>query len=222
MGKKPWRNKTLWSILGASVAVILLWNTPFLYPLKVLVVFFHEISHGLVALIGGANNVTITLSPNEGGRAWADGGSHFLMANAGYIGSLAWGSGLVLCSAYTKRDSLVTFVLGLILAYVTIRYVRNGFGFGFGLASSAALLAAGKYLSHQANDILLKIIGTTSMGYAVLDVWSDVMIRSCLSDATILARMTGIPAVAWGSLWIVLSLAGIYGTLVTAARIDRA
>jgi len=222
MLKKAWKNKPLWSIFGSFVVAMLLWNTPVIYPLKVLVVFFHEISHGLVALLGGATDITITLSANEGGRAWAKGGSYFLMANAGYLGSLLWGSALVLSSSYTKRDRFLTSILGLVLAYVTLRYVRNGFGFGFGLASSAGLLAAGKYLPNEANDFLLKVIGTTSMGYAVLDVWSDIMIRSCQSDATILANMTGIPPVVWGGLWIVLSLAGIYGTLVLASRIHRA
>ena len=206
----------------AFLAAMLLWNTTFIYPLKILVVFFHEISHGLVALLGGATDITITLSPNQGGEAWAKGGSHFLMANAGYLGSLFWGSALVLCAAYTKRDRVVTSILGLVLAYITLRYVRNGFGFGFGLAAALSLLAAGRWLSHVVNDFLLKFIGTTSMGYAILDVWSDVMTRSVKSDATILAEMTGVPPMVWGGLWIVVSLVGIYATLVAAAKAERA
>jgi hypothetical protein len=221
MPKKRWGNKTLWSVLGAFAVATLLWNTPVIYPLKILVVFFHEISHVAVGLLAGATEVKITLSVNEGGRAWANAGSQFLMANAGYLGSMLWGGGIVLAAAYTDRDRFVTSLLGLVLGYVTVRYVRNSFGFGFGLAAAASLLAAGKWLPDEANDFLLKVIGTTSMGYAVLDVYSDVISRSCVSDATILANMTGVPRLVWGGLWIVLSLAGIYGTLVLAARAER-
>ena len=36
-----------------------LWNTPFVYPLKIIVVLLHEISHGLVAVMtgGGAHGI---------------------------------------------------------------------------------------------------------------------------------------------------------------------
>jgi hypothetical protein len=206
------------SVLGAFALATLLWSTPVIYPLKILVVFFHEISHAAVGILGGATAIRITLHPDEGGRAWASGGSAFLMANAGYLGSLIWGSALVLVAAHSRRDRIVIAILGIVLGAITIAYVRNLFGVAFGLAASAALVAAGRWLADWANDFLLKLIGTTSMGYAVLDIWSDVISRSHRSDATILAAMTGIPALVWGGLWIALSIAGICATLVLAAR----
>jgi len=40
-------------IILIFVAVTLLWNTPVVYPLKIFVVFMHEISHGIAAMATG-------------------------------------------------------------------------------------------------------------------------------------------------------------------------
>jgi len=214
-------NKTLWSLIGAFALITVLWNTPVLLPLKILVVFFHEISHGLAAILTGGEVDRITVEMNQGGLAWTRGGSYFITVNAGYLGSFLWGSGLILAASWTDRDRIITALLGFILAAVTVLYVRNATGFAFGLATAAALLAAAKYLSDTLNDILLKVIGITSCGYAILDVWSDVITRSCWSDARILAKMTHIPAAFWGVLWIALSIVGMYYTLKLAVKAER-
>jgi Zn-dependent membrane protease YugP len=50
-------------------------------------------------------------------------------------------------------------------------------------------------------------LGLTSVGYAILDIKSDIIDRPELqSDARMLAEMTGIPTVVWGVLWIGLAL----------------
>ncbi|PCJ31241.1 MAG: hypothetical protein COA99_17410, partial [Moraxellaceae bacterium] len=41
--------KQLFILLAVITAVFFLWPTPFLYPLKILIVFFHESSHALMA-----------------------------------------------------------------------------------------------------------------------------------------------------------------------------
>jgi hypothetical protein len=46
-----------------------------------------------------------------------------------------------------------------------------------------------------------------SVLYAPADIASDVILRhSSASDAAALARLTGIPALAWGVAWIAVSL----------------
>ena len=210
----------MWTLAGTFVLVALLWNTPVMWPLRILVVFFHEISHGLAAILTGGSIARITFESNEGGRAWLAGGNGFLAANAGYLGSFLWGSALILASAHTRRDRVVTLLLAAVLGVITILYVRNPFGFVFGLAAAAGLYQAAKRLSDERNDLLLKIIGVTSCGYAILDIWSDVMISSCWSDARILAERTMIPATVWGAFWIGLTLAGTYWTLRLAARAE--
>ncbi|MFH1724781.1 MAG: M50 family metallopeptidase [Elusimicrobiota bacterium] len=214
-------NKTVLALLGVFVLVTVLWNTPVMLPLKILVVFFHEISHGFAAVLTGGEIDRLSVEMNQSGMAWTRGGIRFVIVSAGYLGSFLWGSALILGSAYTKRDRLITGALGLILVYVTIFYVRNLTGVLFGLATAAALLAAARWLSDPANDFLLKVVGVSSCGYAILDVYSDVVAGSCWSDARMLAVMTFIPAVVWGVLWIGLSLVGLYYTLLWAARAEE-
>ena len=71
--------------------VLLLWNTWIVYPLRLLVVFFHELSHGLAAIVTGGRVIEIQLDPREGGLAVTQGGSPLLIASAGYLGSLIIG-----------------------------------------------------------------------------------------------------------------------------------
>jgi len=42
-------------LLITLVAILFLWNTWVVYPLKILVVFFHELSHGLMAVVTGGS-----------------------------------------------------------------------------------------------------------------------------------------------------------------------
>lgn len=216
---KRWGGKNIWSLFGCFVLIALLWNTRILLPLKILIVFFHEISHGLAAIATGGSLERITFAANQGGLALTRGGSRFLTLNAGYLGSLLFGSALIIGSSWARRDKLLTGALGLLLGLVTALYVRNIFGFVFGAAATAALLASARWLHDDVNDFILKLIGVTSCGYAVLDIWSDVMVRSCRSDARMLAELTLIPAAVWGVLWIALSLLAIYQTLRVAKNV---
>lgn len=211
-----------WSMAAAMAAVFLLWNTPVLAPLKILVVFFHEIGHGIGAVLTGGHILSLKVWMNESGRACSYGGSRFIMLNAGYLGSFVIGSLLILVAAFFRRDRILSALLGAALGVITLLYVRNLTGFIFGLAVAAGFIAAAKYLSHASNDFLFKVVGVTSCCYAVLDIWSDVFVwSSCRSDAVALSRMTYVPSYIWGALWIALSLTGTWYTLKLAARLDK-
>jgi hypothetical protein len=217
-----WPGRQTWTLLGVFVVVALLWSTPVLLPLKILVVFFHEASHGLSCMATGGSVDKLVFGADQGGLAFTQGGSRFVIVNAGYLGSFVWGSALILGSAWTRRDHYITGALGVCLGLLSVLYVRNLFGLFFGLAAAGGLIVAARRLSDQANDFLLKVIGVTSCGYAILDIWDDVMARSCcMSDASALARMTFIPAKVWGAVWIALTLVGMYYTLEWAAKADK-
>ena len=61
---------------------------------------------------------------------------------------------------------------------------------------------------------MLLVLGLTSALYALLDIRSDVLARPHLeSDAVLLARFTGVPAVVWGVLWIGVALVACWYAL---------
>lgn len=215
------RAGSLGGILVAVAVSTVLWDTWLVWPLKILTVYFHEISHNLAALLTGGSMGRIALESTEGGRAWPSGGSRFLVLNAGYVGSMLWGSGLILAAARTERDRQITALLAAFLAGMTLLYVRSPFGFVFGLGAAAGLAWASRRLPDAANDALLKVVGATSCLYVIPDIWSDVVMRSCNSDAKMLASEYFGPRLMWGGLWIAASLGVLWATLKAAARAER-
>ncbi|HVY61133.1 MAG TPA: M50 family metallopeptidase [Planctomycetota bacterium] len=211
---------TFLTLVAIFIAVCFFWNTPVVYPLKVLVVFLHEISHGVAAVLTGGSIGHIQVNANEGGECRAS-GIRFVTLSAGYLGSMLAGATLIVLASRTRLDRAICALLGGFLLLMTLLYVdraENGFGWGFGLAAGTALIVAARALPERFADLALKTIGLTSCMYAILDIKSDVIDRRGIgSDADMLADLTHVPALIWGLLWIALALAVAFIALVLAA-----
>ncbi len=194
---------------GLAVAVYAFWSTVFVWPLRVFVVLLHEVSHGLAAIATGGRIVSIELSPLEGGLCTTAGGWPFVISSAGYLGSALFGA-LFLVLGFRARPSahrLLAGFLGAALVALSLLYVRSAFGFFYGLVAGALLLGVARWLPEGASSFVLRLLGVTSLLYAPWDIVSDLILRSVpSSDASALARMTGIPALAWGLLWLATSI----------------
>jgi hypothetical protein len=189
--------------LGIAAAALVLWDSFVVYPFRIFVVFLHEISHGLAAVLTGGAIESIGLSVDESGVCRTRGGWPFLILNAGYLGSLFWGATFLVLGERRTRSRTVVAVIGVFTLVVTLFYVRTLFGFAYGLAAGAALVAVAARLRPAVSEVLLAAIGATSALYAVWDIASDVLFRhSHESDAAALAQLTGIPAIVWGVVWI--------------------
>ncbi len=199
------------AVMAATVAaVVLLWDTPVVYPLKLLVVFLHEISHGLAAVLTGGRIIEIQLQTGEAGHTATAGGNAFAIYSAGYVGSLLFGALLLVWAARTNAERFGSAALGALLFVVTIRFVPmadNWFGKVFG-AATGLLLVSLAFVPRGWAALGLRIVGVTSCLYAVIDIKSDVLDRpGADSDAARLAEITHVPALVWGTVWIVVSLA---------------
>lgn len=186
-----------------------LWETPAVYPLKIFVVLLHELSHAVAVWVSGGSVEWITLDPDQGGVTFASGGNAFLALSAGYLGSLFFGSILVIV-AHLRRvhAAWVNAGVGALVLALTIFYLRGAFAVFFGAAFGIGLLASARHLSELWNRRLVLVLGMTSCLYAVLDIKSDVLDRPALSsDAAILADLTGLPTLFWGLLWIAVAVA---------------
>ena len=217
MKRSPSSTATL--TLLTAVGVYLLWDTPVVYPLKILVVFLHEISHGLAAVATGGSIDRIELSAAQGGVCWTRGGSRFLTASAGYLGSLLWGALFLVAAARTRFDRFLVGLVGVFVIGVTVLYVRSGFGLVYGLAAGALLIGTATSFSESVSDALLRVIGTVSCLYAVWDIASDVLLRDVPgSDAHAIAAITYVPAALWGVVWIAIALSVSALALFLTAR----
>ena len=202
--------KRLWPLALLLVGIVALWSTPFMLPLKILVVFFHELSHLIAVLLTGGDPEVLTLTPHQGGAVLARGGNRFVILSAGYLGSLLIGVGLFLAALKSHADRWVMTALGVSLLIVAALYVRDGFPLVFCTSAGAVLLIISRWMTRTVNDWGFRAIGMTSMIYVPLDIFSDTLARSGLrSDARMLAEEFGGPTMFWGALWLFLSFVAI-------------
>jgi hypothetical protein len=197
----------MWILAALFAVTMTLWDTPLVYPIKVLVVFFHEASHGLAAMATGGRIEHILLDPNLGGLMTSTGGWPLVILPAGYLGSMFCGAALVLGAAWTSQRRALAFLVGLALLIVTLLYVRSLFGFVSGLLFGGLLCLAGARLSEAFNDLLLSFLGVTSMLYALLDIRDDLIVRTVpQSDAAVFSNYIPLPPMVWGAIWGLLAL----------------
>lgn len=198
-------------MFALTALVIALWTTPVILPLKILVVFFHELSHGLAALLTGGEIESISVNPDQGGVTLTRGGSRFAILSAGYVGSLISGVVLLLAALKSRADRAIMATLGAAMLVITAFYMRDLFAIAFGALTGAAMLAMARFLPGQVNDQALRLVGLTSMIYVPRDIFDDTIARSHLrSDAFMLGEYLGGGAMLWGAIWLLLSL-GVIG-----------
>jgi len=198
-------------LLALILAVVALWSTPVLLPLKILVVLLHELSHLFAILLTGGSVENLSLSPQEGGAVLSRGGNRFLTLSSGYLGSLLIGLGLLWAALHSRADRWVLAGLGVLLILIAALYIRDAFALVFCLGAGAVMLALARFLPHGASDFALRLIGLTSIIYVPLDIFSDTLARAHLhSDARMLAEEFGGATMLWGAVWLVLSLLTIF------------
>ena len=203
-----------WQLLVILAVVFALWQTPVIVPLKLLIVFLHELSHAAMTLATGGEVLSLEVSARQGGAVWSAGGNRFLILSAGYLGSLLIGVGLLLAALKTRADRAVMAGLGVVMLAVAVLYVRSAFALAFTVGTGLAMVAAARFLPRAANDLALRVIGLTSMAYVPYDIFSDTIARSGLqSDARMLAEEFGGATVMWGALWLVVSVVVIWWCL---------
>ncbi len=199
-----------WQLMVITVVVLALWSTPVVVPLKILTVFFHELSHALAAWMTGGSVESISLSPQQGGLTVTRGGNVFLTMSAGYLGSLLIGVLVFLVAVRSHADRVLMGVLGAVLLLVAALFIREWFALAFTVGTGLVMLASARYVPHDVNDLALRVIGLTSMIYVPLDIFSDTIARSGIrSDAFMLAERFGGATVIWGGLWLLIALAVI-------------
>ncbi len=206
--------KQLLILFSVIIAIFFLWSTPALYPLKLLIVFFHESSHALMTIATGGQVIELEIDRMQGGHVISAGGNRFITLTAGYLGSLIWGVVIYLLAVGSKYDKAIMFCLGIIIMAVTTLFVRDLFAFGFGGLTGLFMILMGVKAPMQINDIILRVIGVTSMSYVPLDVYSDTIARTSLrSDAFMLAEEFGGTTVLWGTIWLLVSVVILIATL---------
>jgi hypothetical protein len=210
-------NKTNLILVGTFLIVLLLWNTPLVYPIKIFVVCLHELSHALAAILTGGRVVGIQIFANQGGVALTQGGMRFVILSAGYTGSVLAGGFLLYLSSYRRWGRELMTAMAVLMALATLLFFRNLFAIVYGVLAVGAMAFSASRFSDTVNQAILRFVAITSSLYALLDIRSDLFnpytpalaAAGVVNDAVALARLTGIPAIVWAVVWIAISIVAL-------------
>ncbi len=211
--------KQILGLLAIVVAIFIFWSYPVLYPLKLLVVFFHESSHALMTVLTGGEVKELMLNAQQGGRVISMGGNRFLTLSSGYLGSLIWGIVIYLLAVRTRFDKPLMGALGASIITMAFFFSSESFAMTFSIVVGVVMMASAYFVPMKINDMILRVIGMTSMLYAPLDIYSDTIQRSHLrSDAFMLAEEIGGSTMIWGGIWISISVVLLALTLYISLK----
>jgi hypothetical protein len=122
-------------LMWIAVASVILWQTAIgslvLYPFTILATWFHEMGHGIAAMVTGASFERLLIFPDGSGLAQsvlpanASGLTQALIAASGPLGPAIAGSLLIIASRTDKATRMALTAVGLALIISTVIWVKT-------------------------------------------------------------------------------------------------
>jgi hypothetical protein len=236
------------TVAVVALACVLLWSTPPMLPLRLLVTLVHEAGHATVAMLCGASVQSLTINANEGGLTFFTLGRSstwrlVAIGSAGYVGTAIVGGGLLELSSRVARARLALGGLAVVVAAIGLAWVPWSTAPGGDTAAATGsssgdgrftilccvvyvVVLAGLALQPHVvvRRVALVAIATALCLGAVEDLRLVLSLSTshAVSDATIVASEAPLPAWCWAGLWLVLGVAacalGLWSALVRRAE----
>ncbi|MGZ8843725.1 MAG: M50 family metallopeptidase [Pyrinomonadaceae bacterium] len=220
------------TLLIAALISIALWFVPFAevlsYPFRIFVTFIHEGGHAIAALLTGNSVQSLSVAMNGSGETYTTQGgifSQMVVSSAGYLGAMTYGALLLtlIRRSVAARIVLVgssAIVLALTTIFGVVKPILAGawgslsglpFTLFAGLLLSAGLFAVARFASAKVASFLVSLLAVQCVLNALLDLKTVFFLSSPFAttvptDAVNMYNATGVPAIIWASLWIVLSV----------------
>jgi hypothetical protein len=224
-GRRSDRKERIGLLVVCAVSSVLLWQTTFgsflLYPFTILATWFHEMGHGLAAMLTGNSFEKLLIFPDGSGLARSsrdpDGYSltDAFISAGGPLGPALAGSGLILASRYKDTTKSALLVLGLSLLLSTAIWVRSLTGWIVLPVMGVLILALAVRGSATHQRLAIQILGVQ----AAISVWQqfDYLFsagavidgQSMRSDTSAIAEALFFPYWFWGS-----ALSGVINALL--------
>lgn len=211
-----WRKYHFFILLFAA---IILKQLPLItIPFNWLESYFHEVSHGLAALLTGGKVLRIQLFANGAGLCTTQGGIAFVISFSGYAGATLWGWGIFKLSSANQRAAQIFSVVIFILLVSSMVFWGRDLLTWFILAVLAVIflltikLQKAHYLQRlmQLFGLLILLNSLSSPSY-LLDGRN-------LGDGAALTSITYIPEVVWVLIWFSIAFFALYSLYKTAKK----
>lgn len=222
---------SLFWLIAAAVVTVVLWQVPggnyVLYPFTILATWFHEMGHGLMALLMGGRFTKLLIFSDGSGVAYYAGPlyleplSRALVAAAGPMGPPLAGAVLIVASRSLKAASLTLKLLGGFLLVSTAIWVRSLFGVATIPALGALVLGMGFKGSARLQGFVVQFLGVQACisTYRQLNyLFSYSAGPLGISDSAQIQQALLLPYWFWGGLMALSSLLVLVASLWIAYR----
>jgi hypothetical protein len=223
------RPQAMTLLIAATISVVL-WFIPFAevvtYPFRIFVTFIHEGGHAIAALLTGNSVESLSVAMNASGETYTTQGglfSQFLISSAGYIGSMAFGALLLVLIRKAIAARLVLLGSAALIFLLTMIYGlfkplfsgANWTGIPFTLLAgsflSIALVLIARFATAKVATFFVSFLAVQCVLNALFDLKTVFFLSSPFApavptDALNMARVTGLPAILWAGIWIMVAL----------------
>ncbi len=208
-----------------AIATIIIWQIPsgnfILYPFTILGTWFHEMGHGIMAVILGGKFHSLELYPDGSGVATYSGNLLFgnigkgLVAFAGPLGPTFFGVILILSSKKSITSKYILLILSILLLLSVVIWIRPVFSFGsitiLLFSVLFVLIAISKKVNLQV--AFISFIGVQAIISVYLSIGYLFSPRGDIlrSDTFVMQEVLLLPYWFWGGVIIIISaLAFLY------------
>ena len=200
--------------LGAALLAVVLSYIPYLnavtYPIGLLVTIVHEGGHALATLLTGGRVDSMAVYADGSGVTFSLGGWGILIAPAGYIGAAAYGVLLLYLLRWRAAGRPALYASAAVVFLLTVLFIRNPFGLVVGLAWTAALVLAARFLPPAGAIFLVAFLGVEALLNAFLDLQTLIGLSGLLpsghNDAVLMSRYIPLPPILWALAWAAVAV----------------
>jgi hypothetical protein len=216
------------------IAILALWETVLLRPIKNFMSFFHKLGHTLTAMICGYGVKDF----DESGVAllqvknWVH---KLIIVNGGYLGSILFAV-LILSLKRTTFKKYIPGTIAILFLMISIEF--SGFGLNLLYSAIFAVFVIALYMMQNdtVNDWVIDIIGISSIAYVVYDTLVNTLLIQLnqqfgiikswgtsqpQNDILQMADITHMPVIVWGIIWLILALFAVKLTLLKQSKSRR-
>ncbi|QOL24635.1 M50 family metallopeptidase [Thalassotalea sp. LPB0316] len=193
------------------LAAVILRQIPIVsVPFNWLESYFHELSHGLAAILTGGRIVQIELFTNGAGLCTTQGGIRFVVSFMGYLGATLFGMLIYQVSGQTLvKAKVVCGGLISLLVITLFLWTRDLLTAVILLILIGLFLAKWQIKHTYSLNILLKFTGIIVLLNSVYSPLYLIDGRH-MGDGATLASLTFIPELIWVALWTSLGLLALF------------
>jgi hypothetical protein len=184
-------------------------------PFNWLETYFHEISHGIAALVTGGNIVSIELFVNGAGLCTTEGGIRFFITFFGYAGATIWGWAIYKLAGAHQRVAQAFSLCIAILFLCSIIFWAKTLLTIFIFSVLAAIFIFMSYLFFKKKkqkqkqmkflQTLIQFFGLVVLLNSLISPFYLLDGRN-LGDGATLASLTFLPEIVWVAIWFVFAL----------------